>query len=138
VEADGIGERIRQIFAYLGWECNACCTASWACFCLSNSKIKACFIFSNGGAVEMCGRYKRTSDKQRIAEVFHVAAGLDELPDEPGDDLCPQSLQPVIFTNDHGERQIELMRGHSNSPTSFFSMLDRRASSTQRSGRMPF
>jgi hypothetical protein len=25
-------------------------------------------------------------------------------------DLCPQSLQPVIFTNDHGERQIELMR----------------------------
>jgi putative SOS response-associated peptidase YedK len=58
----------------------------------------------------MCGRYKRTSDKQRIAEVFHVAAGLDELPDEPGDDLCPQSLQPVVFTNDHGERQIELMR----------------------------
>jgi len=58
----------------------------------------------------MCGRYKRKSDKQRIAEVFHVAAGLDELPDEPGDDLRPQSLQPVIFTNDQGERQIELMR----------------------------
>jgi putative SOS response-associated peptidase YedK len=36
--------------------------------------------------------------------------GLDEIPDEPGDDLCPQSLQPVIFTNDQGERQIELMR----------------------------
>jgi len=58
----------------------------------------------------MCGRYRRTSDKQRIAEAFQVAAGLDEHPDEPGDDLCSQSLQPVVFTNDHGERQIELMR----------------------------
>ncbi len=25
----------------------------------------------------MCGRYRRTSDKQRIAEVFRVEAGLE-------------------------------------------------------------
>jgi putative SOS response-associated peptidase YedK len=86
----------------------------------------------------MCGRYKRTSDKQRIAEAFHVAAGLDELPDEPGDDLCPQSLQSAISTNDHGERQIEPMRWAFNSRTSFSSMLDPRGSITQSSGRMPF
>jgi putative SOS response-associated peptidase YedK len=58
----------------------------------------------------MCGRYKRKSDKQRIAEVFSVQLGLDDLPYEEGDDLSPQSLQPVILTNDAGERQIELMR----------------------------
>jgi putative SOS response-associated peptidase YedK len=58
----------------------------------------------------MCGRYKRKSDKQRIAEVFNVQVGLDDLPYEEGDNLSPQSLQPVIFTNDAGERQIALMR----------------------------
>jgi hypothetical protein len=35
---------------------------------------------------------------------------LDDLPYEEGDDLSPQSLQPVIFTNGDGERQIEQMR----------------------------
>ena len=58
----------------------------------------------------MCGRYKRKSDKQRIAEVFSVQVGLDDLPYEQGDDLSPQSLQPVVLTNEAGERQIELMR----------------------------
>jgi putative SOS response-associated peptidase YedK len=58
----------------------------------------------------MCGRYKRKSDKQRIAEVFSVQVGLGDLPYEEGDDLSPQSLQPVILTNEAGERQIELMR----------------------------
>jgi putative SOS response-associated peptidase YedK len=58
----------------------------------------------------MCGRYKRKSDKQRIAEVFNVQVGLDDLPYEEGDDLSPQSLQPVILTNEAGERQIKLMR----------------------------
>ena len=53
----------------------------------------------------MCGRYKRKSDKQRISEVFIVHAGLDDLPYEDGDDLRPQSLQPVILTNDAGERK---------------------------------
>jgi hypothetical protein len=27
-----------------------------------------------------------------------------------GDDLRPQSMQPVIYTNEAGERQIEMMR----------------------------
>ena len=58
----------------------------------------------------MCGRYRRKSDKQRIAEVFSVQIGLDNLPYKDGDDLRPQSLQPVILTNDAGERQFELMR----------------------------
>jgi putative SOS response-associated peptidase YedK len=58
----------------------------------------------------MCGRYRRKSDKQRIAEIFSVQVGLDYLPYEEGDDLSPQSLQPVILTNDAGERQIKLMR----------------------------
>jgi putative SOS response-associated peptidase YedK len=58
----------------------------------------------------MCGRYKRKSDKQRIAEVFDVQVGLDDLPYEEGDNLSPQSLQPVILTNEAGERQIKLMR----------------------------
>jgi hypothetical protein len=31
----------------------------------------------------MCGRYRRRSDKQRIAETFHVGIGLDELYLEP-------------------------------------------------------
>lgn len=58
----------------------------------------------------MCGRYRRKSDKQKIAEVFQVEVGLDDLPYEEGDDLRPQSMQPVIYTNEAGERQMELMR----------------------------
>lgn len=58
----------------------------------------------------MCGRFKRGSDKQRVAKVFKVTAGLDETVFDEGDDLRPQSMQPVIYTNDAGERQLELMR----------------------------
>lgn len=58
----------------------------------------------------MCGRFKRGSDKQRVARVFKVTAGLDETVFDEGDDLRPQSMQPVIYTNELGERQIELMR----------------------------
>ena len=58
----------------------------------------------------MCGRFKRGSDKQRVAKVFKVNAGLDETVFDEGDDLRPQSMQPVIYTNDAGERQMELMR----------------------------
>jgi len=58
----------------------------------------------------MCGRFKRGSDKQRVAKVFKVTAGLDETVFDNGDDLRPQSMQPVIYTNDAGERQMELMR----------------------------
>lgn len=58
----------------------------------------------------MCGRFKRKSDKQKVAKVFEVQAGLEEADFTPGDDLRPQSMQPVIYTNEVGERQIEMMR----------------------------
>jgi putative SOS response-associated peptidase YedK len=64
----------------------------------------------------MCGRFKRGSDKQRVAKAFKVTAGLDETMFDEGDDLRPQSMQPVIYTNDDGERQIELMRWAFNLP----------------------
>lgn len=58
----------------------------------------------------MCGRYRRRSDKQRIAEAFAVHADLEELYLEPEDDIAPGSIQPVVRLNPDGERQIELMR----------------------------
>ena len=58
----------------------------------------------------MCGRYRRRSDKQRIAEAFEVSVGLDELYLEPDDDIAPGSIQPVVFANDSGERQLTMMR----------------------------
>jgi putative SOS response-associated peptidase YedK len=58
----------------------------------------------------MGGRYRRRSDKQRIAEWFAVSAGLGELYLEADDDAAPGSIQPVIRISEHGERQIVLMR----------------------------
>jgi len=58
----------------------------------------------------MCGRYRRKSDKQRIADAFAVSAGLEELDLTPEDDVAPGSIQPVVAINQDGERQIELMR----------------------------
>lgn len=58
----------------------------------------------------MCGRYRRRSDKQRIAEAFEVGVGLEELYLEPDDDIAPGSTQPVVFASQSGERGIELMR----------------------------
>ncbi len=58
----------------------------------------------------MCGRYRRRSDKQRIAEAFAVCASLEEIYFEPGEDIAPDSVQPVVLLNEDGVRQIELMR----------------------------
>jgi putative SOS response-associated peptidase YedK len=58
----------------------------------------------------MCGRYRRKSDKQRIAEAFAVSVGLEELYLGPEDDIAPGSMQPVVTVNRDGERQIEMMR----------------------------
>ncbi|WP_158790004.1 SOS response-associated peptidase [Granulicella sp. L60] len=58
----------------------------------------------------MCGRYRRSSDKQTIATAFQVEAGLDEVYLGPEDDIAPGSVQPVILLNDHGERVVEQMR----------------------------
>ena len=37
----------------------------------------------------MCGRYRRRSNKQRIAEAFQVRVNLDDLNFSAGDDLTP-------------------------------------------------
>jgi len=58
----------------------------------------------------MCGRYRRKSDKQRIADAFEVSAGLDEIDLAPEDDIAPGSVQPVVSITPEGERRIELMR----------------------------
>jgi putative SOS response-associated peptidase YedK len=58
----------------------------------------------------MCGRYRRRSDKQRIAEAFETGMGLEDLYLEPSDDIAPGSMQPVIYRHSSGERAIALMR----------------------------
>jgi putative SOS response-associated peptidase YedK len=58
----------------------------------------------------MCGRYRRKSDKQRIADAFAVSVGLDEIDLAPEDDITPGSVQPVVSVTPEGERRIELMR----------------------------
>lgn len=58
----------------------------------------------------MCGRYRRRSDKQRIAEAFHVSIGLEELYFAAEDDIAPGSIQPVVLARYNGDRKIEMMR----------------------------
>jgi putative SOS response-associated peptidase YedK len=58
----------------------------------------------------MCGRYRRRSDKQRIAEAFEAGMGLEDLYLEPSDDIRPGSMQPVVYVHSSGERAIALMR----------------------------
>jgi len=60
----------------------------------------------------MCGRYYRRSDKQRIAEAFHLGT-LDEMPLEaaPSYNIAPSTMQPVIRQNrDSDEREMVAMR----------------------------
>ena len=58
----------------------------------------------------MCGRYARKSDKQRIADAFHVAAG--HVPEFPFSfNVAPQSFQPVVRNSrENAAREIVLMR----------------------------
>ena len=58
----------------------------------------------------MCGRYGRRGDKQKIAEVFHVKGGLDEVDFGGEFDCAPGSIQPVVWMNEEGERTLGLMR----------------------------
>jgi putative SOS response-associated peptidase YedK len=55
----------------------------------------------------MCGRYRRRSDKQRIAEAFEVGMGLEDLYVESSDDIAPGSMQPVVYLHSSGERGRE-------------------------------
>ena len=45
-----------------------------------------------------------------ITEMFQVSVGLAELYLDLEDDIAPGSTQPVVLTNEQGERQIEIMR----------------------------
>ena len=59
----------------------------------------------------MCGRYKRTSDKQRIADSFHVnGPSIESLVLSPNDDIRPTTFQPIVRTDEGGERVMELAR----------------------------
>jgi putative SOS response-associated peptidase YedK len=60
----------------------------------------------------MCGRYVRRGDKQRIAEAFHVRAGIDGLALPPDDyNIAPSTFQPVIReSREDGSREMVLMR----------------------------
>jgi putative SOS response-associated peptidase YedK len=59
----------------------------------------------------MCGRYQRRSDKQRIAEAFHLG-NVDGLAVEfaPDYNAAPQSMQPVIVWDQAGgTRLLQMM-----------------------------
>jgi putative SOS response-associated peptidase YedK len=45
----------------------------------------------------MCGRYYRQSDKQRVAEAFHIGNDISSLAMPPDDyNIAPSTFQPVI------------------------------------------
>jgi putative SOS response-associated peptidase YedK len=60
----------------------------------------------------MCGRYLRRSDKQRIAESFHISHNLDHITLPPWDyNVAPTTFQPIIrHTRETAERELVLMR----------------------------
>lgn len=86
----------------------------------------------------MCGRFKRKSDKQKVARVFEVQAGLEDTDFAPGDDLRPQSMQPVVYTNEAGECQIEMMRWGFKLPDRLLFNARSEGSPMQTFGRMRF
>jgi putative SOS response-associated peptidase YedK len=59
----------------------------------------------------MCGRYYRKSDKQKIADAFHVKH-VEDFPLPPWDyNVAPTTMQPVIRNNrDTGEREQVSLR----------------------------
>jgi putative SOS response-associated peptidase YedK len=58
----------------------------------------------------MCGRYMRKSDKQRLAEYFHLH-GVPTFPLPPDFNVAPTTHQPVIrLHRETGEREMVLMR----------------------------
>jgi putative SOS response-associated peptidase YedK len=60
----------------------------------------------------MCGRYVRRSDKQRVAEWFHVSGNLDDLPMPEADyNIAPTTRQPIIRQRrETRDREIVLAR----------------------------
>lgn len=58
----------------------------------------------------MCGRYKRKSGKQKIAEAFQIRSGLEETDFDEDENCAPGSFQPVVRLDEEGERSFSLMR----------------------------
>ncbi|MDR3750471.1 MAG: SOS response-associated peptidase [Terracidiphilus sp.] len=79
----------------------------------------------------MCGRYRRRSTKEKIAELFEVEGGLEELEIEPEDDIAPGSVQPVVYLTPEGERRIASMRWGFKLPDRF--LFNTRSEGVERS-----
>jgi putative SOS response-associated peptidase YedK len=59
----------------------------------------------------VCGRYYRRSDKQRIAEAFHLGKLPDDFVLPPDYNVAPTTLQPIIrASRETGERELVTMR----------------------------
>ena len=59
----------------------------------------------------MCGRYYRVSDKQRIAEAFHLGRLPEEFEAPPDYNVAPSTFQPVVRAErETGERELVMMR----------------------------
>jgi putative SOS response-associated peptidase YedK len=63
----------------------------------------------NNNLQPMCGRYYRRSDKQKIAEAFHVAQ-VEDFPLPSWDyNVAPTTQQPIIRNNgDTSERSLDV------------------------------
>jgi putative SOS response-associated peptidase YedK len=79
----------------------------------------------------MCGRYRRRSTKEKIAELFEVEHGLEELEIEPEDDIAPGSVQPVVYLTPEGQRGITSMRWGFRLPDRF--LFNTRSEGVERS-----
>jgi len=79
----------------------------------------------------MCGRYRRRSSKEKIAELFEVEHGLEELEIEPEDDIAPGSVQPVVYLAPQGERRMVPMRWGFRLPDRF--LFNTRSEGVERS-----
>jgi putative SOS response-associated peptidase YedK len=97
----------------------------------------------------MCGRYYRRSDKQKIAEAFHLGQLPESFVLPPWDyNVAPTTHQPVIRNNrETGERELVLMRwglvphfAKSLADFKGFSTINARAESLQSTAmwRVPF
>ena len=97
---------------------------------------------------DVCGRYYRRSDKQRIAEAFKLGKLPDGFVLPPDFNVAPTTFQPVIRANrETGERELEMMRWglvpyFAESPAKFkgFSTINAKAETvaTNPTWRTPF
>jgi putative SOS response-associated peptidase YedK len=58
----------------------------------------------------MCGRYGRRSDKQRIAEAFHLGKLPPDFILSESYNVAPQTFQPVVRLDRDGHREFVMMK----------------------------